>query len=285
MSSAALLGAHGPWVEEHLGEVREATDVSWDHAASDVIRVTCARGSAFLKRHRDRRKFDQERAAYVDWCPGLEAAATLLAATESPGPALLVQAAPGVPLAQLDALSVDAERAHWRRAGAFLAALHALPHEDLDELPLPDAWARRAEAWGRRAADAITREEANAVLSLTRAPWPDTAEVPRRVPCHRDFTPRNWIVTEGSLAVIDFEHARPDWALVDLARAIEEIPEGREDLASALWTGYGADRADFEAILPRALAAQALAKIAWAVEHGDARFERAGRELLRRACP
>ena len=64
MSGAALLGAHGPWVEEHLGEVSEAADVSWDHAASDVIRVVSARGSAFLKRHRDRRKFDQERAGF-----------------------------------------------------------------------------------------------------------------------------------------------------------------------------------------------------------------------------
>ena len=284
MSDAALLGAHGPWVEEHLGEVREAEDASWDHAASDVIRVTCARGSAFLKRHRDRRKFDQEHAAYAEWCPGLGAAATLLAATESPGPALLVRAAPGAPLAQLSSLSVDTERAHWRRAGAFLAALHALPHEDLDELPLPDAWSRRAESWVHRAGDAITREEANEVLSLTRAPWPDTAEVPRRVPCHRDFTPRNWIVTEGSLAVIDFEHARPDWALVDLARALEEVPEDREELAAALWSGYGADPAAFETLLPRAFAVQALAKIAWAVEHGDARFERSGRELLRRVC-
>ena len=285
MSGVALLGAHGPWVEEHLGEVREAADASWDHGASDVVRVTCAGGSAFLKRHRDRRKFDQERAAYADWCPGLEAAATLLAATEAPGPALLVDAAPGVPLAQLTSLSVDTERAHWFRAGAFLAALHALPHEDEDELCLPDAWSRRAEAWVRRAGSTITREEADEVLSLTSAPWPETAELPRRVPCHRDFTPRNWIVTDGSLAVIDFEHARPDWALVDLARALEEIPEGRDDLVDALWAGYGTDRAALEAFLPRVLAAQAIAKIAWAREHGDARFERSGRELLRRACP
>ncbi|MEE2940938.1 MAG: aminoglycoside phosphotransferase family protein [Planctomycetota bacterium] len=285
MSGAALLGAHGPWVEEHLGEVREAEDASCDHAASDVVRVVCARGAAFLKRHRDRRKFDQERSAYAGWCNGLDAAATLLAATESPGPALLVHAAPGAPLAGLISLSADVERAHWSRAGAFLAALHALPHEDEDEVPLPDAWTRRAEAWVRRAGRAITRREAEGVLSLARAPWPESDDRPRRVPCHRDFTPRNWIVTEDSLAVIDFEHARADWALVDLGRALEEVPEDREDLAAALWAGYGADRTALEVSLPRVLAVQAVARIAWAVEHGDARFERSGRELLRRACP
>ena len=285
MSAAALLAAHGPWVEEHLGEVHEAEDASWDHAASDVVRVVGARGSAFLKRHKDRRKFDRERFAYADWCEGLEAAATLLAATGSPGPALLVQAAPGVPLAELDSLPTDVERAHWFRAGAFLAALHALPHEDEDELSLPDAWVRRAEAWVRRAGSAITRTEAKGVLALARAPWPESNDLPRRVPCHRDFTPRNWIVTEGSLAVIDFEHARPDWALVDLARALEEVPESREDLAAALWSGYGADRAPLETFLPRVFAVQAVAKIAWAAERGDAHFERSGRELLRRACP
>lgn len=284
MTSAALLGAHLAWVEEHLGDVRAASDASWDHAASDAVRVEDAHGVAFLKRHRDRRKFDQERRAYVDWCPRLDGTAELIAATTDPSPALLLRAAPGVPLAAAIGLSPEEEREHWSRAGAFLSALHSLPHADDDPVSIPEAWSRRAEAWVERAGDAVTAQEAEAVLDLARAPWPEQLPVPERVPCHRDFTPRNWIVDGPALTVIDFEHARPDWALVDLARALEEVPPGRDDLAEALWNGYGSERSrDAASLLPRVFAAHALAKLAWAMEHGDAEFERAGRELLRRA--
>src|SRR5437763_1982170 len=38
----------------------------------------------------------------------------------------------------------------------------------------------------------------------------DSTPPPRRVPCHLDFSPRNWLVDDGLLHVVDFGDAAPD---------------------------------------------------------------------------
>ena len=57
--------------------------------------------------------------------------------------------------------------------------------------------------------------------------------------CHRDYTPRNWLVKDGVQYVIDFEHARLDVWLADLARLDLGIWPDRPDLKEAFPVGYG----------------------------------------------
>lgn len=279
-----LVGPHRGWIEAHLGPLHAASDASWQHAASDVVRVEGERGAAYLKRYRERRKFEQEVHAYRTWCPALERTTRLVDAVVEPSRALLVEAAAGEPLLTATGLETEEERNAWRRAGDFLRALHRLPHQDDDPVPLPAALAARAASWIGRAGDALTESEGRQVLELAEAPWPDTLSPPKRVPCHRDFTPRNWLVAPGQLTVIDFEHARADLWLVDVERALGEVPPGRDDLRTAFWTGYGPEHAEEAAALgPRVAAVLALTQISWAVENRDARFEARGRAGLAQA--
>ena len=100
----------------------------------------------------------------------------------------------------------------------------------------------------------------------------------RRVPCHRDFGPHNWLVECATLSVIDWEHARPDAAVTDLERATELMgPDPRR----AFFEGYGADLTLLESPLFRAqVAMAALARIAWAVPKANRAFEESGRARL-----
>jgi hypothetical protein len=64
--------------------------------------------------------------------------------------------------------------------------------------------------------------------------------VPRGVPCHLDFQPRNWLVnTCGDLSLVDFEHARVDLPVRDLVRLRFRIWPDRPALREAFLTGYG----------------------------------------------
>lgn len=220
-----------------------------------------AHPAAYLKQHRQQRKFVQERDAYLHWAPRLSQLPTLLAYCNGLK-ALLLSALPGEP---------SAAPAAFYQAGRWLAALHALPYDDRDPLPLELALKQRLAAWRRRAPLVVPAElwarltacgdEALAALGTLR-----------RVPCHRDYTPHNWLVDRAAqrFYVIDFEHARADYWLWDVARLASEgwLLDGRR--AEAFWAGYGCRLSAAENQLLAALSAQlALAAIGWAEAHHD----------------
>jgi Ser/Thr protein kinase RdoA (MazF antagonist) len=172
-----------------------------------------------------------------------------------------------------------------REAGAWLARLHRLPVTDDDPLPLAEAYRRRADAWIGRARDLLPAATLRSVRSCLDEALP-RLEARRRVPCHRDMGPRNWLVADGRLrAVIDFEHARPDVAEVDVARLATTVWPRRPEFRAAFLAGYAqADGpGDPEAPWVRGLLVlEALGTVVWAVEHGDASFELRGRAALAR---
>jgi Ser/Thr protein kinase RdoA (MazF antagonist) len=108
----------------------------------------------------------------------------------------------------------------------------------------------------------------------------------RRVPCHRDFTPRNWIVDDhGVVRVIDFGHSRPDLWVLDVEKVWSLHLAERADRADAFWDGYGHSPTDEDrAVLGAAAALAAVSTITWAREHGDAVFEAVGRRQLDRVA-
>lgn len=287
------------WAERALGApVVRVEDVGWAHAASAVARLTVAGGRvAYLKRHRQARKQRQERAALSDWVPGAPGTPRLLAATEDPAPALLLSPVPGVLVAAAPG-TVELGAVH-AAAGAWLRRWHDLPFHDDDLVAPVDALMGRLDACAARAGDGVRATTVGAVR--TRLAALAGADL-RRVPCHRDFGPRNWLwdaagampggarpadldghgATAG-FGVIDFEHARPDVPWADVVKLIDEAWSGRPDLEAAFWDGYGRtpdarDRATIDAL--RAL--YAIGTIAWARAHDDAPFEAAGRSALAR---
>lgn len=277
-----------------LGGDAQIRELSWPHGESEVWLLTGVPRGAVLKVHTRTRKFSQELAAYRDWLPQLATAEGAVGAdgAEVPGllrvwggeRALLLSLLPGEPMSRHGVSRQQALQTH-QRAGAFLRQLHEVPHQSQDPLSLADAFAKRLEAWSGRARHLVSPGVVPEVERRVTAVLPDLHSY-RRVPCHRDFTPRNWLVDRGKpgyLGVIDFEHARPDLWLVDLVRLWSGEWHGRPDLRDAFLQGYGVTLdAGQVAVLNGLSALEGLATIAWAREHGDLEFEARGRAVLSR---
>ncbi|MDF1523182.1 MAG: phosphotransferase [Trueperaceae bacterium] len=273
-----------PWAEAALGaRLIAVEDASWPHAASAVARVTADDGRvAYLKRHRQPRKHRQERAALRAWAPAVAGTPRLLAATTTPAPALLLSPVPGVLVPE--APTIDGAAVH-AAAGSWLRAWHDQPFRDDDPMPPHEALLARLDGWAERAGAALTGGAVAAVRAQLAAL---AAADLRRIPCHRDFGPRNWLwearaTGDAGFGVIDFEHARPDVAWVDVLKLVDGAWLARPDLAEAFWRGYGRrPTPSDEAVIDALRALHAVGTIAWARAHDDPAFEGAGRATLAR---
>ena len=235
------------------------------------------------------RKLAQERRAYERWAPHLAPLVPRLISVREDPPALGVSEIPGEPPASLP-LTDEEEQVVHERAGALLARLHSLEEADDDELSVEDALRARAHALVDRARE--TRAADATLVSATRLSSALDRLSPTRlvrVPCHRDFDPRNWLVERGPpivVRLIDFEHARLDLALADLTRLRGTVWPKRPDLEDAFYAGYGARPNPEEADLLDALTwLDAAGTLTWGLEHDDSVFVARGKEMLRALEP
>lgn len=247
-------------------------------------------GTAVLKVYRAIRPFRQEVRAYREWLPSLVEVPKLLAVRERAPYALLLERLQGAPLAALGrdsaaavhphaaadsavASGSEAEAEAHRRAGRWLRRLHSVPFEDRDPLSLRDAYAAR---WRRLMAP----EARCAAVAADRLEWAWAQlreALPRigsasRVPCHHDFEPRNWLVDHAGrwVGVVDFEHARPDHPLSDVARLAAYLWPRRPDLERAFWHGYRREpNPDVQAVIDAFAVSEAVQRLCWALEHRD----------------
>ncbi len=267
--------------QAELGALDKTTFCGWDHAESRVWEVVSRRGErAFLKQHRQAHKFVQERRAYLEWCPKLGPRVPhLLAARLEEPRALLLSALPGQVLESLpDAPQTEA----YRQAGALLNKLHTLPCQDDNPLTLEGALEERLAVWSQRGKGVVGEATMDWVRGRALEALPHLASQ-RRVPCHRDYTARNWLWRENQLFIIDFEHARPDLWLLDLQRLWSGVWPERPDLRKAFMSGYGRELgAEEAALLSRLAALEAMTTVIWAHEHEDEPFEAYGWRTLER---
>lgn len=292
------------FARQHGGEVLDVRDLSWDHGESAVWQLQTPSGEFILKAHRQGRKFSQELTAYREWLPRLQEARQgsggrtgfpgLVASRSGAPRALLLTFEPGDLLQDLEEGVASgelgqAERlAAFQAAGTFLRRLHDLPLGDDDPLPLADAYALRADSWLQRARDVVPEAVRDWVAQQAEEAVPVLRQQVR-VPTHRDYTPRNWLLerSTGRLTIFDFEHSRPDLLVGDFERLWGQWwprdPAGRE----AFMDGYGRELSGAEeALLERIAALGGLTTVVWAREHRDREFERQGWEVLARlGCP
>ncbi|MBL8976076.1 MAG: aminoglycoside phosphotransferase family protein [Myxococcales bacterium] len=250
-------------------------------------------GALIVKQFRGERAFQQEHHAYRSWLPQLpEETATLLAAFAAPVRALVLAQVAGEPLT-VAPVGPELERAAHKRAGYFLRALHAVPEADLDPVPLSEAVRLRHAAWLERVRPAVSAEVLAQLRERGAAAHTGLFAAARRVPCHRDFTPGNWLVSgpllEGQMLaldgfyVVDFEHAHLDCPLFDIVKLWTDVWGERPDLEAAFFAGYGRGLTALEQEQLRVLAAMhAMATLAWAHEHADLHFQALGEHALRR---
>jgi tRNA A-37 threonylcarbamoyl transferase component Bud32 len=100
---------------------------------------------------------------------------------------------------------------------------------------------------------------------------------------HGDYQPRNWLVHEGRIAVIDFGRgAQRSW-VSDLVRLRSKDFHGRPELEAAFMRGMGRELdASDAAVLELETMREAIGTVVWSHGIGDRDFEQHGRAMIRR---
>lgn len=280
--NAALLA----FVRASLGTLERIEDVSRPVGRLSVVwRVTSPGGAVhYAKQHESPKLFGRELRAYEHWVPQLRSVPGIhipevIARDDALG-ALLVTALPhGVLVSELDPDAAQ-EPAHWQ-AGRFLRALHALPLDG----PAPDIVAHMRALIPRYVlayAACLEPAQFDAIVDALDEGRP--FEGARFVCAHRDFSPRNWLLTAGgSLGVFDWERAQPDIWLSDISRMEFDVWPARPALRDAFFKGYGTALTErSREQLRLATLIHAVASVGWAASRNDTHFEALGRATIRR---
>jgi hypothetical protein len=161
----------------------------------------------------------------------------------------------------------------YRQAGELLALFHAQTSGTDDgyegrENDKALGWLGGAH---RIAPDTVAR------LRAEIDEWPTPTST--LVPTHGDWQPRNWLVHDGVVSVIDFGRAAMRPAMTDFARlAVQDF--GRDpELEAAFLDGYGADPREADA-WHRNRIREAIGTAAWAYRVGDEPFEAQGHRMI-----
>ena len=259
-----------------LPDLRVVHDHGWGLVDNVVLEVESG-GDRFIVKadgesnHHVARELDAHERWLTPWVAA--GRAPRLVAGDRPAKILVTQYLPGRLVLGSAAQQLPET---FRQAGELLAMLHAQP-AGVD----PD-YESRENAKVLRNLDEPHRigvERAARLRDLV-ASWPQgPVDV---VPTHGDWQPRNWLVHDDLVSVIDFGRAslRPaltDWLRLD-ARDFRRDP-ARED---AFTDGYGSDPRRSSA-WARERVREAANTAVWAYSVGDASFEAEGHEMIERA--
>lgn len=161
----------------------------------------------------------------------------------------------------------------YRQAGSLLVAFH-------DQLTvLDDDWNDRFRARVARHLALPHRIDPEIVVMVhaEMSSWPKGDA--RVVPTHGDWQPRNWLIDDGTVRVIDFGRADLRPPAEDFVRLARQDFARRPELEAAFLEGYGCDPRE-SAQWRRALVGEAVGTAVWAHGVGDEEFERFGHDLL-----
>ncbi len=181
-------------------------------------------------------------------------------------PGTLVQGTP----AEFDAST-------YRQAGQLLALLQQPHGESLEYFPALKAKTVDVLA---RSEDLLSAHE-HARLNLEIGGLrPGTVSLTFT---HGDYQPRNWLLNDERINIIDFGRADDRHWTSDLVRLHHQQFQGRPDLEAAFYAGYGreVDAAETDIWRLENLN-QAVGTVLWAHQIGDAVFEQQGREMVER---
>jgi hypothetical protein len=263
-------------LEQWLPGASVQRDHGWGLVATSVLEMTYAGSRFIVKAGGDSdQHIERELHAHLHWlapwtgrgrAPALEhgdAAAKLLVTRYLPGELVL-----GTGYAD--------DPAVYRQAGELLALLH-------NQIVVTDDDYERREnekslTWlngPHRIASATVRR-----LRAEIATWPTRAAA--LTPTHGDWQPRNWLVHNGIVSVIDFGRAAMRPALTDLVRLAAQEFRTDPSLEAAFLDGYGTDPRETDG-WHRARIRQAISTAAWAYRVGDEPFEAQGHRMIAEA--
>lgn len=261
-----------------LGPCRVLVDHSWSHGESRVVELETESGRRVVgKSYRQEIKYLIEADAYRRWVPALGSGAAELLAADDDTRVLVLSWIDARPVPDAD--DVDLVAVH-RQAGALLARFHAA-EPPIVMHDFAGALRRRLDEWVERDVDGVLdpAEVAFVADHLTEvAGMPD----PIGVLCHRDWSPRNWLVDgAGTVFAIDFESVRHAPWFEDLRRIWWNEWADEPVLAEAFLDGYGRRPTEDEVrSLEVVSSLEHITTIVWAHEHDDEPFAARARHLL-----
>ena len=289
------------WCASVVGPCEVVSGDARFHGRTAVCRLATLTGHCYLKIHQLKSFWEREVHAYEQWGPAFGAfAPNLLAVHENEPLALLVGELAGEPL-EKRRLSARQTEAVWRDAGRALAGLHAYA---VGERFGPCG--RDGACTGNSVGDAkdyiLTELEHEADRGLRAGYLNDDQLViiraaqylapafagERPIPCHRDYGPANWLVTEEGIwaGVIDFEFAYWDVRVADFSRYPNWEWMERPDLLKAFFDGYGRPLTPKEEQQRLVMHVYyALGAIIWGHDHSYLGFAEEGRKALVQLAP
>jgi Ser/Thr protein kinase RdoA (MazF antagonist) len=273
------------FAERILGDGLTFEHRGWNLKVSKVWRVTATDGRAcYLKQHEEARLHRQDVHASAAWVPLLPAVAPRLVASDLTLLAALFTEVRGRVMSEVGLTEPD-QRVAYRQAGMFARELHSLPL-DIQQPSSPPARMRtRMERSCEEARDLI--DGSTLKWALDAIGDGSVFDGERLVPCHRDYSPRNWLVDfEGVRlvwGVIDFERGYPDSWLFDVQRMWNDEWVSRPDLKEAFFDGYGRNPTQIEVRQVQLICLRmAIGTVSWATRYGDLPFARWARGAIER---
>lgn len=255
--------------------------IVWRLVASDGSRV-------WLKHHESSRQFERELIGLELCIPALGDqtwwSSPILVAMDRDAEVILMTEVEGEIL-DTAVTSTDEDRTMFRLAGRFIRKLHDLASSGSDETIVPINLKDRSEHYlsvGEASIDAETMRWARALVDQACL-----AGNLGSVHCHRDFSPRNWLInrrrTGIQFGVIDWERTGQDVWLQDLQRMVHDHWHHKPQLRDAFYEGYGHHPTDLEQLQLDAIClVGAIASISWADRHHDANFSDMNRKIIAR---
>lgn len=268
-------------VRTWLPGARLVADLSWGLVDTAVLQlqVSAARAETIGAREVIVKAFGpnnhhlrRELTAYRQWLTPLRSrcAAPALHHADAEARILVIEHLPG-DLVQDQPAEADPDT--YRQAGELLAMLHGQDHRTDTELNgKVRGMALRWLDQDHRIGDATVRR--------LRAALEDHPTGPVQVvPTHGDYTPRNWLVHQGRVAVIDFGRAGWRPAQTDLARLHARQFRRDPEFEREFLRGYGADPRDTHT-WRYLLLTEAIGTAAWAYQVGAESFEAEGHRMI-----
>jgi hypothetical protein len=256
---------------------------------SIVWRLTGSDGThAWLKHHEGRYLYERELLGLEVFVPALGTqtwwhSPTLIARDDE----LRVMLMSEVEGELLDSTPVSSDECTrmFKMAGRFIRKLHDADLPDLEGIDAGEYLRDRMEYYlgeGENAVDGETVAWAHDLIdeasSITGV---------QRVPCHMDFSPRNWLIQrfeEGTgFGVIDWERGRWDLWLQDVQRMEYDHFHREPHLRDAYFEGYGREPSEDEQLQLNTISlVTAIASSPWAIDHNDAHFVELSRTQIER---
>jgi len=256
-----------------LPDVTVLADLSWGLVETTVLDVASEQGRLIVKAggaadHHLVRELRAHREWLDPWVSTGHAPVLLFA--DEAAKVLVTRRLPGV---LVEGTSAQDDPDTYRQAGSLLARLHGqLCVEDPE-------WNGRSRARVERHLAAPHRIDPG-IVSRVRAElstWPGGGAPV--VPTHGDWQPRNWLVDDGVVRIIDFGRADLRPPIEDFVRLARQDFARDPALETAFLEGYGTDPREPVA-WRRALVGEAVGTAVWAHGVGDEEFERFGHQLL-----